>query len=166
MDKIKKLYEKYREIIVYLIVGVLTTIVSWAVVFIGKMVMDMDVSWQNFLNNSLSWVAGVCFAYPLNRKWVFKSNNPKIMKEFIGFAGSRVSTWVLDVIIMWLFVNVWTLEKPIACILGWFSKYPQGEELTNINYWVVKILISSVLVTIANYVFSKFLIFNKKKETQ
>lgn len=159
----KALFEKYREIIVYLIVGVLTTIVSWAVVFIGKLFLDMDVSWQNFLNNSLSWLAGVCFAYPLNRKWVFKSHNPQIFKEFVGFAGSRVSTWILDVIIMWLFVNVVTLERPIAAVLGWFSKYPQGEELTNINYWVVKILISSVLVTIANYVFSKFLIFNKKK---
>lgn len=163
---IKKLYEKYREIIVYLIVGVLTTIVSWAVVFIGKLFLNMDVSWQNFLNNSLSWVAGVCFSYPLSRKWVFKSHNPRIFNEFIGFAGSRVSTWVLDVIIMWLFVNVWTLEKPIAAVLGWFSKYPQGEELASLNYWVVKILISSVLVTVANYVFSKFLIFNKKEKTE
>ena len=164
MNKIKELCIKYREILVYLVVGVLTTIVSWMVVFLGKLVLDMDVSWQNFLNNSLSWAAGVCFAYPLNRKWVFKSKNPEIFKEFVGFAGSRVSTWVLDVIIMWLFVNVWTLEAPIQAVMGWLGKSVEGQALTDLNYWVVKILISSVLVTIANYIFSKFLIFNKKKD--
>ena len=46
----KKLYEKYREIII----------------------------------NTIGWVVGVLFAYPLNRKWVFKSTNPKILKEFFG----------------------------------------------------------------------------------
>lgn len=164
MEKIKKLYEKYREIIVYLVVGVLTTIVSWTVVFIGKLFMDMDVSWQNFLNNSLSWAAGVCFAYPLNRKWVFKSSNPKIFKEFIEFATSRISTWILDVVIMWMFVNLFTLKSLIAWVCSWFSYTFTDEQLTNMNYWVAKIVISSVLVTVANYVFSKFLIFNKKEK--
>lgn len=162
----KNLFEKYREIIIYLIVGVLTTIVSWAVVFLGKFFLDTDVSWQNFVNNTLSWVAGVCFAYPLNRKWVFRSTNPKIGKEFLEFATSRISTWVLDVVIMWLFVNVWTLKSLIAWGLSLFSYTPGPEELTNLNYWVAKIVISSVLVTIANYIFSKFLIFNKKEKPQ
>lgn len=158
-----RLLAKYREVIVYLIVGVLTTIVSWAVVFLGKFVLDTDVAWQNFLNNSLSWLAGVCFAYPLNRRWVFLSKNPNILKEFLGFASSRVSTWVLDVVIMWLFVNAFTLKTPIAWICGLFSYFPEEVALGNLNYWVAKILISSVLVTIANYFFSKFLIFNKKE---
>ena len=90
----------------------------------------------------ISWVAGVLFAYPLNRKWVFKSKNPHILKEFTGFASSRFSTWVLDVFIMWLTVNVF----------HW-------------NYWISKIFISSVLVMIVNYIFSKFLVFRKKKNT-
>jgi putative flippase GtrA len=84
---------------------------------------------------------GVCFAYPLNRSWVFKSHNPQIAKEFMMFAASRLSTWVLDIVIMWLTVNV----------LSW-------------DYWISKICISTVLVTILNYVFSKVLIFGKKKK--
>ena len=80
------------------------------------------------------------FAYPLNRKWVFKSKNPKILKEFLGFASSRVSTLIMDIVIMWLTVNV-----------------------IGMNYWIAKIFISSVIVTIANYVFSKLLIFKKKE---
>lgn len=156
---------KYREIIVYLIVGVLTTIFSWGVLFVGKLFLNMDISWQNFLNNSLSWLGGVIFAYPLNRKWVFKSNNPHIVKEFTGFAASRVSTWVLDVVIMWLFVNVISFKTPIRVVLGWFGKALTPDALGDLNYWFVKICISSVLVTIANYVFSKLLIFKKKKNT-
>ena len=140
IEKIKELCKKYEEIIIYLIVGVMTTIVSWAAAFLGKLLLDVDVSWQNTLNNTISWVVGVLFAYPLNRKWVFKSKNPKILKEFLGFASSRVSTLVMDIVIMWLTVNV-----------------------IGMKYWIAKIFISSVIVTIANYVFSKLLIFKKKE---
>ena len=140
IEKIKELCKKYEEIIIYLIVGVMTTIVSWAAAFLGKLLLDVDVSWQNTLNNTISWVVGVLFAYPLNRKWVFKSKNPKILKEFLGFASSRDSTLVMDIVIMWLTVNV-----------------------IGMNYWIAKIFISSVIVTIANYVFSKLLIFKKKE---
>lgn len=162
IEKIKGLLVKYREIIVYLIVGVMTTIFSWGVLFVGKFFLNTDISWQNFLNNTISWVAGVVFAYPLNRKWVFKSTNSGLVREFLGFASSRVSTWVLDVFIMWLFVNVWTLEAPIRVVCGWLGYPVDAASLGNLNYWFVKIFISSVLVTIANYVFSKLFVFRKK----
>ena len=140
IEKIKELCKKYEEIIIYLIVGVMTTIVSWAAAFLGKLLLDVDVSWQNTLNNTISWMVGVLFAYPLNRKWVFKSKNPKILKEFLGFASSRVSTLIMDIVIMWLTVNV-----------------------IGMNYWIAKIFISSVIVTISNYVFSKLFVFKKKE---
>ena len=140
IEKCKELMEKYREIIIYLIVGVLTTIVSFAANFVfERFILNPDISWQNFLINTSGWVAGVLFSYPLNRRWVFQSKNPHIFREFFGFAGSRLSTWVLDVVIMWLTVNV-----------------------MGMHYWIAKIFISSVLVMIANYVFSKLLIFRKK----
>lgn len=139
MAKIMELYKKYEEIIIYLIVGVMTTIVSWLAAFLGTLILNPDITWQNFLNNTFSWVVGVLFAYPLNRQWVFKSNNPKVLREFAGFASSRLSTWAMDIVIMWLTVNVLSM-----------------------NYWIAKIFISSVIVTIANYVFSKLLVFSKK----
>ena len=138
---IKNMLQKYREIIVYLIVGVLTTIVSWGACFVAEwLFLDPEVTWQNGIINTIGWVAGVLFAYPLNRKWVFKSTNPKIMKEFIGFAVSRVSTWLLDIVIMAVTVNVLSMD-----------------------YWIAKIFISSVLVTVCNYIFSKLFIFKKNK---
>lgn len=142
IEKCKKLIEKYREIIIYLIVGVLTTIVSWGANFICEwLFLDPDISWQNDIINTIGWIAGVLFAYPLNRKWVFRSTNPHLIKEFLEFAASRLSTWILDIVIMRVTVNV-----------------------LDMNYWIAKIFISSVLVTILNYVFSKILIFGKKKE--
>ena len=140
--KCKELLKKYEEIIIYLIVGVLNTLVSWAACFVVEwLFLNPDISWQNALINTWGWVVGVCFSYPLNRKLVFKSTNPKILKEFAGFAASRLSTWILDIVIMWLTVNV-----------------------LHMHYWIAKIFISAVLVMILNYVFSKLLIFKKKEE--
>ncbi len=139
MEKIKQLFVKYEEIIVYLIVGVINTIVSWAACFLVELFLDPDISWQNFVINTVGWVAGVVFGYFANRKYVFKSTNPEMLKEFMGFAGGRVSTWIMDIVLMFVLVN-----------------------LIHMDYWIAKIFISSVLVMIANYLLSKFFVFKKK----
>ena len=141
-EKIRELCIKYREIIIYLIVGVMTTIFSWFACWVAKFFLDPTDAMQNNIINTIGWVAGVCFAYPLNRKWVFRSVNPQVLKEFFEFAASRLSTWVLELVIMMVTVN-----------------------LLHMSYWIAKIFIAAVLVTILNYVFSKLWIFNKKKKT-
>ncbi|MBD5460913.1 MAG: GtrA family protein [Lachnospiraceae bacterium] len=143
-DKIRQLLVKYREIIIYLIVGVLTTIVSWGACFIVDwLFLDHTIEWQDDIINAIGWVAGVLFAYPTNRRFVFRSRNPHIMREFRGFAASRVSTLLLDLAIMRITVN-------------WLG----------LDFWIAKVFISSVLVMIANYVFSKVLVFRKKKTAE
>ena len=137
--KLLDLYKKYEEIANYLVVGVLTTIVSWGAAWVATLIFDPNVSWQNAVINTISWGAGVIFGYFANRKYVFKSTNPEMMKEFISFAGGRISTWLLDVIIMEVTVN-----------------------MLNLPYWPCKIFISSVLVMVANYVLSKLFVFRKK----
>lgn len=139
IQKVKELLVKYEEIIAYLIVGVLTTIVSWGACFVAEMFLDPNETVQNAIINTIGWVAGVVFGYFTNRRFVFKSTNPEMLKEFIAFAGGRVSTWILDNVIMFVTVN-------IICM----------------NYWIAKIFISSVLVMIANYVLSKLFVFKKK----
>ncbi|MCR5755753.1 MAG: GtrA family protein, partial [Acetatifactor sp.] len=104
--KIHELFCKYEEILVYLVVGVMTTIVSWVACYLSKFILDSDVSWQNAMIQTIGWVSGVLFSYPLSRSWVFKSVNPNVLGEFAGFAGSRVSTWILDIVIMWVTVNL------------------------------------------------------------
>lgn len=156
---LKAVYKNHKEVIVYVIVGVLTTIVSWGACLIAKLFLDSNDKMQNFLINSIGWIAGVLFAYPLNRKWVFMSKNEHVLKEFCGFATSRLSTWILDILIMWLMVNVWSLDFLLMKICNWFGNVPTPETIDEMNYWVAKICVSSVLVTFLNYIFSKLLVF-------
>lgn len=145
VKKIKELMIKYRELIVYLIVGVLTTIVSWAAYGISKFFLDVENSaFQMQVAVIIRWIAGVLFAYVTNRKYVFMSKNPNILKEFASFTASRVITLFTDMLIMWILPPV---------LYGW--KVPYAD-------WVAT-FIAAVVVTILNYVFSKLMVFRKKK---
>lgn len=130
------------EIVVYLVVGVLTTVVSWAAKFAFNFIFYAGTAHptavQNFVLSAVNWTAGVAFAYPTNRAWVFESRDPKILPECVKFVLSRVSTLVLDILVMQ--------------ILG----------AVGMNLYAAT-LISAVLVIIGNYVFSKLFVFNKKK---
>lgn len=145
VKKIKELMIKYRELIVYLIVGVLTTIVSWAAYGVSKFFLDVNNSAiQMQAAVIIRWVAGVLFAYVTNRKFVFMSKNPKILKEFISFTASRVITLFTDMLIMWLLPPV---------LYNWNVPYAD---------WIAT-FISAVVVTVLNYIFSKLMVFRKKK---
>lgn len=140
MKKIWALYKKFEEIVNYLIVGVLTTIVSWAAYALCKLVMDVDNAVMMQIAVIIRWVAGVVFGYFTNRRFVFKSKNPDMLKEAAGFASSRLVTLFLDMFVMWLLPTVF-----------------------RVNDWIAT-FISAVLVTVMNYIFSKFIVFRKKKK--
>ena len=74
MEKLKELYRQHEEIVNYIVVGVMTTLFSWAVYFISVFTfLDAENAIQLQIANILSWIAGVAFAYVTNRKFVFKS---------------------------------------------------------------------------------------------
>ncbi len=141
ISKAKELFYKYEEIIVYLIVGVMTTIVSWFCMFFVNIVIFGNpmypTSTQNLVLSVVNWTAGVAFAYPTNRKFVFKSTDPQIFKECSKFVASRISTLILDIVV-----------RQILGLLG-------------VDVFITT-LISAVLVIIGNYIFSKLLVFSKK----
>ena len=92
-NKCLKLYKKYEEIINYLIVGGLTTIVSLGSYYLCIYTfLDPDVWYQLQAANIISWICAVTFAYFANRIFVFKSKNQKKFKEAVSFYGSRVTT--------------------------------------------------------------------------
>ncbi len=144
IEKIKALCVKHREILVYLIVGGLTTLVSWGAKFLWGAVFYPGVSHpsvgQNTVLNIVENLAGILFAYYPNRRWVFRSTNPRVLREFTGFFSSRLGTWGLSYVLNLLLSNVLGIEYHITTILV------------------------SVVVVIGNYVISKLLIFRKKKE--
>lgn len=135
----KNFCDKYREVISYLIVGGLTTIVSLEVYYLCVLsFLNPRVVWQLQAANIISWVAAVLFAYYANRNYVFKSKQKTLLKEFIAFVLSRVGTLLMDMAIMFVTVSLCEMDDKIAK------------------------LIVQVVVTIGNYVFSKFLVFKKK----
>ena len=147
---------KQEEIIVYLFVGVLNTIVSLGCFWIfAKFVLDANVVWQNVVLNTISWFVGVVFGYVMNRIYVFKSTDPKVFAEFLKFTGGRVITWLSDTGMMLLMVN----------LLKWHI-VPFGSEAipTFLRGDIIPKIISSVIVVILNYIFSKLFVFKKKKD--
>ena len=141
MNKIKDMYFKYKEIINYLIVGGLTTVVSLATYYACVLtVLDPENPIQLQAANIISWICAVTFAYFTNRRFVFESQNQNMLKEAIAFFMARVGTLLMDMGIMFVFVT-----------------------LLHCNDKIMKLVVQ-VVVTIANYIFSKFLVFNKKNE--
>ena len=142
IEKIKALYAKYEEIIVYLIVGVLTTIVSWGAKFLVNALFFHNTMYptpfENLVLSVVNWTAGVIFAYFTNRRFVFKSHEP-MGKEIPKFVLSRVFTLILDAVVMQVLTAV-------------------GVHL------IIATGISAVLVIIGNYVFSKLFVFKKKED--
>ena len=134
----KKLTEKYWDILVYLFFGGLTTVVNYLV----YLPCVHWLGWDAWVSNVLAWVVAVAFAFLTNKPWVFKSHDwswSVTWKELCKFVGGRIGSGAVETGIIWLTVD----------ILGW-------------NDTVMK-LITSVLVIILNYLISKFLVFTKKK---
>ena len=121
IEKIKALWIKYEEIIAYLIVGGLTTVVSWAAKFLANFLL---------FDNTM---------YPTPFQNVVLRSNAPMLSEAPKFVLSRVSTLILDMVVMQVLTAV-------------------GVNL------LVATVISAVLVIIGNYVFSKLFVFNKKKD--
>ena len=98
---IKKMYTKYKEIINYLIFGVLTTVISLIVYYgLTYTIINPDNALMLQVANIISWIAGVLFAYFTNRKYVFESKNTNKVREFTSFVAARVTTLLLDMAIM------------------------------------------------------------------
>ncbi len=138
IKKILELYKKNKEIINYLIFGVLTTIVALGTyVICASTFLDVSNPFELQIANIISWILALVFAYLTNRKYVFESNNPNKIKEFIKFTSSRLTTLILDMLIMFL-----------------------GVTLLKYNDKIVKI-ISQIFVILGNYIFSKLFVFKK-----
>ena len=135
MHKITALCRKHREFLLYVFFGVLTTLVNMGV-YAG---LFHGCRLPNVLSTILAWAAAVLFAYVTNRLWVFRSRGKSWLRELLLFVGCRTLTGVLDVGIMYAAVD----------LLRW-----------NAVLWK---LISNIIVTAANYLASRFLIFKQSR---
>lgn len=123
------------QVILYLIFGVLTTIINIFAYWALTRVMNVPV----VPSTALAWLMAVLFAYATNKKYVFHSKSNSVIKEASEFFAARIATGIMDVIIMWVFVD----------ILGFH------------DVWIKTA--SNILVVIFNYIASKFFIFKGDK---
>lgn len=145
-QKLKNSYHKYNEMINYLIVGGLTTLISIGVyAFFSKVFGINNLANEKYLYITicqiLSWICAVTFAYFANRIIVFKSRSKgkEKLKEFIKFISLRLISLLIE-------------TGPLLLLVGLF----------NMNDKLSKIIIQFIVI-IANYVFSKLLVFRKRK---
>ncbi len=137
MEKLKKLFEKYYDLILYVVFGGLTTLVNYLVYLPCYNLLDISAS----VSNVISWVVSVAFAFLTNKPFVFRSHDWSagvVLPELAKFLGCRVGSGLLETAILFVTVD----------LLSW-----------NGNVWK---LITSVLVVALNYVGSKLLVFRKK----
>ena len=120
-----------KELIAYIIFGVLTTAVNIITYF-----LFVDVFAVNYLiSNIVAWFVSVLFAYITNRIWVFESKDDNIIKEIVLFYGGRIFSGAVDTGLMYLFIDILSTGNAFAKI------------------------VVQVIVIVLNYVFSKFIVF-------
>jgi hypothetical protein len=132
----KKLLEKYKSIIRYAFFGVMTTIVNVAVYSLFYEVLSIG----NILSTVVSWGLAVAFAFVTNKLFVFESRSLKaktVLKEVTNFILCRVGTGLVEVIMMYVFVDI-----------------------LSYNGTIMKLL-TNIIVIILNYVASKLIIFQR-----
>lgn len=137
MEKIKKLIEKYWDLVSYLFFGVLTTVVNYLIYLPVYNYLGFSAA----VSNMIAWVGAVAFAYLTNKPFVFRSHDwsaKVVFPELTKFISCRLASGVLETAILFVTVDC----------LRW-----------NGNIWK---LITQVLVVIFNYVGSKLLVFRKK----
>lgn len=139
MEKIKALFLKYRELILYVIFGGLTTVVSF--------VSYWALSWSGvhyLIAQGVSWAAAVAFAFVVNKIFVFEDRDNSlhaILRQLGQFVSVRIASGVIETALLWLLVDIIKMNQDIA-------KIPVA-----------------VLTVVINYIASKLLIF-RKKDTQ
>ena len=139
IEKIKALCLKYKEVLLYLIFGGLTTVVSLVTFWLAGHPLGLNT----LIANVVSWICAVTFAYFTNAKWVFEArpaSRAEALRQFVSFYVGRLATLGVEELLLFVFVT-----------------------LLHCNDMLIK-LIAQVVVVVLNYVISKLLIFRKKKE--
>lgn len=137
LKNIKDWSKKHRELVVYLVCGFLTFVVSMVVYALLSEVFKINV----LVANIITWIIAVYFAFSVNRKFVFKSNG-NFTSELIQFYLGRVVTLVVEQAMLYIFI--------IRLMF---------------NNMTIK-SIAQVVIIILNYIISKFIVFKKEKSSE
>ncbi len=133
-SNLNALFEKNREIILYLIFGGCAFIIS-----VGSfIILTVFIRLNELIANIISWILAVCFAFLTNRNWVFQKKTATIRetgRQFVDFISSRILTLIIEEAIILIFITQMGL-----------------------NSIAVKI-IAQIIVIVLNYLLSKNFVF-------
>ena len=130
----KEQFIKYKEVIMYLIFGVLTTLVNIITYYISTKIFLIDYQ----ISNIIAWIISVTFAFVTNKLYVFESKtNDKILKEIISFYSLRLFSLGIDIFTMYIMVSILSIDDLIAKV------------------------VANVIVIVINYITSKLITFKK-----
>ena len=152
MKTIKKLITEYREQIVYIFFGALTTSVNLIVFHLFDKLLGKD---SYLISNIVAWFASVAFAYIANKIWVFESrtwSKKALLKEIPAFVSARVFSFLVEEFGLYLLVDCLSMQNYSISVLG-FEIY---------GSMIAKVILA-VFVVVLNYIFSKFVVFRKKE---
>ncbi|MDD7394328.1 MAG: GtrA family protein [Eubacteriales bacterium] len=161
-----------KEIVLYLIFGVATTLVNWIVYLLfNNLIFNRFFSENTAMTaaNAVAWFLAVLFAFVTNKLIVFKSKEKTariLIPELLSFYASRGLTGLLEIFVPTLLVNAGITFT----LLGDEGIFPNALRDSGFIYTtlsdrgLVPKMIVAVVVIILNYVFSKLIVFRKKKK--
>lgn len=152
---LKNFVKKHSQILRYIFWGVAATVVN---IFFFHLFNLIFGEGYHLITNVLSWCITVAFAFFTNKLFVFKSKSWKaavIRKELIGFVGARTFSLIIEELGLWLLVDIINMEE----IQVKFFSYVLTGTL------IAKTLLQ-IVVVIANYIFSKCIIFADKSKVK
>lgn len=127
------LLNKYREILLYVFFGVLTTLINIIVFFVMRDFLNSSI----VISNTIAWLLSVLFAFVTNKKWVFESKNNQRLKEMVHFYLARIATLLIETIVLYILIDLMLINDTISKVF------------------------SNIIVIVLNYVFSKMFVFKR-----
>lgn len=120
-----------KELILYVVFGAFTFFVNLISYFFFANLLGINY----LISNAISWFLSVLFAYVTNRTWVFESKSPNILKEMSLFFGGRIFSGIVDMLLMYTFIDLLVFNSTISKI------------------------VVQIIVIVLNYIFSKLIVF-------
>lgn len=133
----KKIIKENKDVLLYLFFGILTTLINILTYNFFSDFIKIDY----LISNIIAWIISVSFAYITNKLYVFKSENLNyngLLKEIFNFFYFRILSLIIEIVILYITVSIFKIDD-----------------------FIMKIF-TNILIVVLNYLFSKFLIFNKK----
>lgn len=124
-----------KEVVLYIIFGIATTLVNIVTYYILQALFQVPY----LIANAAAWFFSVLFAFVTNKIFVFEQrtwNFEIVSKEISKFFSARIATGILDMLLMWLFVSVFSFSEML-----------------------MKVVVNGIVILL-NYLLSKWIVFH------